>query len=102
MLTDAALEGKRDRLVGLKENVIIGKLIPAATGLKHYRTLSVEPAVPIEPPSEEGLLDEDELAAELGLDGGDAPVEGFGPSFAEELEELAQEIQSTSDETPKS
>ncbi len=70
MLTDAALEGKRDKLVGLKENVIIGKLIPAATGLKHYRTLAVEPAVPIEPPSEDGLLDEEELAAELGLDGG--------------------------------
>jgi DNA-directed RNA polymerase subunit beta' len=102
VLTDAALEGKRDRLVGLKENVIIGKLIPAATGLKHYRTLSVEPAIPIEPPSEEGLLDEEELAAELGIDGGDAPVESFGPSFAEELEELAQEIQSTSDESPKS
>ena len=33
VLTDAALEGKRDRLLGLKENVIIGKLIPAATGL---------------------------------------------------------------------
>ena len=66
VLTDAALEGKRDRLVGLKENVIIGKLIPAATGLKHYRTLAIEPAVPIEPPSEEGLLDEEELAAELG------------------------------------
>ena len=74
MLTDAALEGKRDRLVGLKENVIIGKLIPAATGLKHYRTLAVEPAVAIEPPSEEGLLDEDELAAELGVDG--APSSG--------------------------
>jgi hypothetical protein len=64
--------------------------------------MSVEPAVPIEPPSEEGLLDEDELAAELGIDGGETPVESFGPSFAEELEELAQEIQSTSDETPKS
>ena len=101
VLTDAALEGKRDRLVGLKENVIIGKLIPAATGLKHYRTVSVEPAVPIEPPSEEGLLDEEELAAELGIDGGETPVEGFGPSFAEELEELAQEIQSTSDEPQK-
>ena len=33
MLTDAALEGKTDHLVGLKENVIIGKLIPASTGL---------------------------------------------------------------------
>ena len=98
VLTDAALEGKRDRLVGLKENVIIGKLIPAATGLKHYRTVAIEPAEPIEPPSDDGLLDEDELAAELGVDGVEAPVEGFGPSFAEELEELAQEIESTSDE----
>ena len=99
MLTDAALEGKRDRLVGLKENVIIGKLIPAATGLKHYRTLAIEPAEPIEPPSDEDLLDEDELAAELGVDGVEAPVEGFGTSFAEELEELAQEIESTSEES---
>jgi DNA-directed RNA polymerase subunit beta' len=99
VLTDAALEGKRDRLIGLKENVIIGKLIPAATGLKHYRTLSVEPAVAMLPPSDEDLLDEDELAAELGVDGVEAPVEGFGPSFAEELEELAQEIESTSDES---
>ena len=101
VLTDAALEGKRDKLVGLKENVIIGKLIPAATGLKHYRTLAVEPAVPVEPPSDEALLDEDELAAELGIDGAEAPVESFGPSFAEELEELAQEIEQTTDESPK-
>ncbi|MGB7686746.1 MAG: DNA-directed RNA polymerase subunit beta', partial [Solirubrobacterales bacterium] len=98
VLTDAALEGKRDRLVGLKENVIIGKLIPAATGLKHYRTVAIEPAVAIEAPSDEDLLEEDELAAELGVDGVESPVEGFGLSFAEELEELAQEIESTSDE----
>ncbi len=97
VLTDAALEGKRDRLLGLKENVIIGKLIPAATGLRHYRTLSIEPTEPVEPPSEEGLLDEDELAAELGLEGDGAELEGFGPSFAEELEELAQEIESGTD-----
>jgi DNA-directed RNA polymerase subunit beta' len=96
VLTDAALEGKRDRLVGLKENVIIGKLIPAATGLKHYRGLQIEPVEPAQAPAEE-LLDEDELAAELGLggEGGDgAELEGFGPSFAEELEELATEIES--------
>jgi DNA-directed RNA polymerase subunit beta' len=101
VLTDAALEGKRDRLVGLKENVIIGKLIPAATGLKHYRTVAIEPAVAIEPPSDDDLLEEDELAAELGVDGVDTPVEGFGLSFAEELEELAQEIESTSEESNK-
>jgi DNA-directed RNA polymerase subunit beta' len=101
VLTDAALEGKRDRLVGLKENVIIGKLIPAATGLKHYRTVAIEPAEAIEPPSDEDLLEEDELAAELGVDGVEAPVEGFGLSFAEELEELAQEIESSSEEPSK-
>jgi DNA-directed RNA polymerase subunit beta' len=97
VLTDAALEGKRDRLVGLKENVIIGKLIPAATGLKHYRTLEIEPTEPAQRP-EEDLLDEEELAAELGLsDDGEevTELEGFGPSFAEELEELAQEIETT-------
>jgi DNA-directed RNA polymerase subunit beta' len=95
VLTDAALEGKRDRLLGLKENVIIGKLIPAATGLKHYRTLEIEPVEPAQRPDED-LLDEEELAAELGLseDGEEvAELEGFGPSFAEELEELAQEIE---------
>jgi len=41
VLTDAAIEGKVDSLAGLKENVIIGKLIPAATGLPQYRQLSV-------------------------------------------------------------
>jgi DNA-directed RNA polymerase subunit beta' len=93
VLTDAALEGKRDRLMGLKENVIIGKLIPAATGLKHYRGLQIEPVEPAQPPAEE--FSEEELAKELDLagDGEAAPMEGFGPSFAEELEELASEIE---------
>ena len=43
VLTDAALEGKTDTLRGLKENVIIGKLIPAATGLREYRNIEVFP-----------------------------------------------------------
>ncbi len=79
VLTDAALEGKTDRLLGLKENVIIGKLIPAATGLRRYRRLEIEPTEPIRrhTPEEIGLLDESELAAELGLgEGGE--IEGFG------------------------
>lgn len=42
VLTQAAMEGKKDPLVGLKENVIIGKLIPAGTGLPKYRNVSVE------------------------------------------------------------
>jgi DNA-directed RNA polymerase subunit beta' len=41
VLTDAALEGKVDELRGLKENVIIGKLIPAATGLRAYRNIEL-------------------------------------------------------------
>ena len=39
VLTDAAIKGKIDPLVGLKENVIIGKYIPAGTGLRRYREL---------------------------------------------------------------
>ena len=83
VLTDAALEGKRDRLIGLKENVIIGKLIPAATGLKHYRRSRSSRSSRAQRPEEE-LLDEEELAAELGLAGGrrgGAELEGFGPSL---------------------
>jgi DNA-directed RNA polymerase subunit beta' len=97
VLTDAALEGKTDRLLGLKENVIIGKLIPAATGLRRYRRLEIEPTEPIPRPTpdEMGLLDEGELAAELGLTG-DGDLEGFsfgdggnGEAFGEELADLA-------------
>ncbi|MDN5564316.1 MAG: DNA-directed RNA polymerase subunit beta', partial [Luteococcus sp.] len=43
VLTDAAIHGKSDSLVGLKENVILGKLIPAGTGLERYRNIRVEP-----------------------------------------------------------
>ncbi|MFC0190578.1 DNA-directed RNA polymerase subunit beta' [Fictibacillus aquaticus] len=46
VLTDAAIKGKRDELLGLKENVIIGKLIPAGTGMSRYRNIGVNsPAV---------------------------------------------------------
>lgn len=43
VLTDAAIHGKSDSLRGLKENIIIGKLIPAGTGLERYRKIRVEP-----------------------------------------------------------
>ncbi|MDD3931819.1 MAG: DNA-directed RNA polymerase subunit beta', partial [Eubacteriales bacterium] len=45
VLTDAAVKGKIDPLIGLKENVIIGKLIPAGTGMARYRNISAVPAV---------------------------------------------------------
>lgn len=41
VLTDAAIKGKTDPLLGLKENVIIGKLIPAGTGMNRYRSIKV-------------------------------------------------------------
>lgn len=41
VLTEAALEGKVDRLLGLKENVIIGQLIPAGTGMRRYREIDL-------------------------------------------------------------
>ena len=43
VLTEAALNRKSDSLVGLKENVILGKLIPAGTGLSRFRNIAVEP-----------------------------------------------------------
>jgi DNA-directed RNA polymerase subunit beta' len=42
VLTEAAINGKRDKLLGLKENVIIGKLIPAGTGIGKYRAVEIE------------------------------------------------------------
>ncbi len=44
VLTDAAIKGKKDPLVGLKENVIIGKLVPAGTGMARYNDIKVAPA----------------------------------------------------------
>jgi DNA-directed RNA polymerase subunit beta' len=76
VLTDASIEGKVDRLLGLKENVIIGKLIPAATGLKRYRTIEIGPvegavSAYARPATEEQLL---AALEEIDSDGGD----GFG------------------------
>ena len=89
VLTDAALEGKIDRLNGLKENVIIGKLIPAATGLKRYRRIEIEPAEPLPRAMDDvGLLDQDEIAAELGL--GDDGLGGFGMAFNEDIASLEE------------
>ena len=42
VLTEAAIKGKEDHLLGLKENVIIGKLIPAGTGMKRYQDVEIK------------------------------------------------------------
>ena len=53
-LTDAAIKGKVDPLLGLKENVIIGKLIPAGTGMPKYRNIQLKLHHPVEPIAEDG------------------------------------------------
>ena len=59
MLTDAAIKGKVDPLAGLKENVMIGKLIPAGTGLKRYQDVAIDlpKAAPTEDLSAEAVSD---------------------------------------------
>ena len=80
VLTDASIEGKVDRLLGLKENVIIGKLIPAATGLKRYRTIEIGPSekVPKEAYERETLL---AALQEIGSDGGGIDLTSLGLDF---------------------
>jgi DNA-directed RNA polymerase subunit beta' len=57
VLTEAAIEGKRDNLLGLKENVIIGKLIPAGTGMQKYRAVRPLPTEPVQSYVPSDLLD---------------------------------------------
>ncbi len=72
VLTDAAIKGKADPLIGLKENVIIGQLIPAGTGMKRYRSIRldsdhdeiVRPNTEIGKPIEEDEADLEEEAEE--------------------------------------
>ena len=86
VLTDAAIEGKVDRLLGLKENVIIGKLIPAATGLRKYRGIDIEPSEPL-PAAMFGPGSEAELLAaleEIG-DGDGLDLSALGLGYEDEL-----------------
>ena len=67
VLTEAAIKGKEDSLIGLKENVIIGKLIPTGTGLKHYQDLQINTKL-------EESKDPEELAAEVATVSETVPV----------------------------
>jgi DNA-directed RNA polymerase subunit beta' len=80
VLTDAAIHARSDSLLGLKENVIIGKLIPAGTGTSRYRTIRVEPteAAKAAVYSMVGYEDTDWSAAPFGVGSGQAvPLEDF-------------------------
>ena len=74
VLTEAAIKGKVDPLIGLKENVIIGKLIPAGTGMKRYRNVKLDTG--------DSMLEDDdddfdlaELTEEIELDTAAVPAE---------------------------
>jgi DNA-directed RNA polymerase subunit beta' len=84
VLTDASIEGKIDRLLGLKENVIIGKLIPAATGLKRYRTIDIGPSKKVPPSAYTRPATEEQLLAalqEIGGDGDGLDLKSLGLDF---------------------
>jgi DNA-directed RNA polymerase subunit beta' len=93
VLTDASIEGKVDRLLGLKENVIIGKLIPAATGLRRYRAIDIGPTDPVTPDAYQqdvllqALEEIDADAGSLTFDG-DLDLNLEAPAEAGELPEL--------------
>jgi DNA-directed RNA polymerase subunit beta' len=68
VLTEASMSGRTDPLLGLKENVIIGKLIPAGTGMRRYRSVKVHPLVEapeFEDHVDAGLLSENGAVADL-------------------------------------
>ncbi len=73
VLTDAAIKGKVDHLIGLKENVIIGKLIPAGTGMKCYSNIRLD--------SDDAVLEDEELFFEDDLE--EDPAEGSDADFHE-------------------
>ena len=77
VLTEAAIKGKIDPLIGMKENVIIGKLIPAGTGMKCYRDIKLD-----------SDLNEEE---EISFDDDDFLMDDFGEETAEENETVTVE-----------
>src|SRR5262249_55272230 len=102
VLTDAAIEGKIDRLTGLKENVIIGKLIPASTGLKTYRKIEIGPGEGAELFDRERLLAD--VAAQITVDS-ESEALMFGPdgeyTFGAEAPQQAQPGEGTDQERPE-
>ena len=87
VLTEAAIKGKIDPLIGLKENVIIGKLIPAGTGMKRYRSVKLDTDTPEEYMLSEDLEGDGSYLEEY--DNFDYSEEGFNEDgfFEDEFEE---------------
>ncbi len=68
VLTDAAIKGKVDNLVGLKENVIIGKLIPAGTGMRRYRDIRLSTDAELELQEDDEFIDVDDVVEADSID----------------------------------
>ena len=80
VLTEAAIKGKVDSLIGLKENVIIGKLIPAGTGMRRYRDIRLS--------TDENLLSRLQMEDEISFD--DGALEDDDAELPEDMEELEE------------
>jgi DNA-directed RNA polymerase subunit beta' len=102
VLTEAAIKGKSDPLIGLKENVIIGKLIPAGTGMSRYRNIEVEKLLADQEDGDfDDILDLDLDDLDL-LDGQDSPLVDDGDIDLPDLDldslVLATDKEAASDE----
>ena len=98
VLTDAAIKGKVDHLIGLKENVIIGKLIPAGTGMKYYRNLKLDTDEQIEAAKAAKAAAEDAEAAEAEEQIQVESDEAFEPAEAVDEEVLVDETDEVAEE----
>ena len=85
VLTEAAIKGKIDPLIGLKENVIIGKHIPAGTGMRKYRDIRLDSDVDLD---DEIMLDEEAGKADMAEELDDGGVEGASGDMAEDVAKL--------------
>ena len=105
VLTEAAIKGKVDPLIGLKENVIIGKLIPAGTGMKRYRNVRISSDEEKVELDEDQLLDEDDIidfdeAADMEDAAADEAEESLAEEALSEEEEVSEEEASEGEEEP--
>ncbi len=92
VLTEAAIKGKVDPLIGLKENVILGKLIPAGTGMKRYRNTRLNTDyIRHVTVKEEAVLSEEEALEDILMEGDDALQKALDAEMEEELLETVEE-----------
>ena len=92
VLTEAAINGKVDPLIGLKENVLIGKLIPAGTGMKRYRSVTLDSDYSLE---DEVTFDED---VEESADNADETTDTADAAIDQDVVEITEDVAKDSSE----